>query len=84
MRAMLKCWHCGKERCIEVSGPPQFAFEVAGWANDVGMHGVLDMKHGRSLVFCNQACAKAETTKDGSFRARPKGVQPATAQQVSA
>lgn len=84
MKAILKCWHCGKEKCIEVTGPPQFAFEVAGWANDVGMLGVMDMKHGRSLVFCDHACSNAEKTKDGSFRARPKGVQSAAQQPVTA
>lgn len=75
MQAALTCWHCGKTTCIEVQGPPQFAFEVAGWANDVGMLGVLDMKHRRSLVFCNRACADAETTRSGDFRVRAKGVR---------
>lgn len=79
MQVSLTCWHCGKTQPIEVAAPPQFAFEVAGWANDVGMLGVLDMKRGRALVFCNDSCASAEKTSDGSFRARPKGVQPQAA-----
>ena len=73
MNATLVCWHCGKAKGVEVAQPPQFAFEVAGWANDVGMHGVIDMRHGRALVFCNESCAKAEMTKSGDFRLRARG-----------
>ena len=43
-------------------------------ANSIGMKGVLDIEHSRSLVFCNDTCANAEKKKNGSFRLRPKGV----------
>ena len=70
MRVELVCWHCGAAVAAEVSRPPQFAFEVAGWANDVGMLGVLDNEHRRALVFCNEAHANAQRRKDGQFRLR--------------
>ena len=68
----LKCWHCGKTATIEVMEPPQFAFQIAGWANDIGWRGHIDMMHGRSLVFCSDEHADAERTKAGHFRLRPK------------
>ena len=49
----LVCWHCGEGRDVLTHGPAQFAFEVAGWANDAGMKGFFDMERGRVLVFCN-------------------------------
>lgn len=67
------CWHCGAKKQAEIPHPPQFAFELAGWANDVGMYGALDLANGRSLVFCNEEHAKNEMTKTGRFRKRPKG-----------
>lgn len=73
----LVCWHCGQSRAAEVPHEPQFAFQVAGWANDVGMKGYLDMYRGRALVFCSEEHAAAERTKAGFFRARPKGPSPA-------
>lgn len=69
----LTCWHCGKTTLAEVPGNPQFAFELAGYANDAGLVGALDMQYGRALVFCNKEHADAEKTKHGSFRLRPKG-----------
>jgi hypothetical protein len=75
MNIQLVCWHCGKSTSAEVSQPPQFAFQLAGWANDVGMLGVLDLANSRSLVFCDDDCLKAETTKRGTLRIRPRGVQ---------
>ena len=75
----LVCWYCGKATAAEVPKLPQFAFQVAGWANDVGMLGILDPVNSRSLVFCNDACLAAETTKRGTIRLRPRGVKsPAT------
>lgn len=59
----------------EVPHAPQFAFEIAGWANDVGMLGVIDRANRRALVFCGRAHADAELTKDGRFRVRKKGLQ---------
>lgn len=70
----LCCFHCGAAKEAEVAGSPRFAFEVAGWANDIGMLGVLDMKRHRALVFCNADCAKAEQLRDGSFRLRARGI----------
>jgi hypothetical protein len=67
----LACWVCGKTVEIEVFAPPQFAFEVAGWAKDIGWVGVLDIDHGRSLVFCSNDCCEKAKTKRGAFRARP-------------
>ena len=67
----LRCWACGQTVEIETAGPPQFAFELAGWAKDVGWIGVLDMEHSRSLVFCSQGCVDAAKTKRGTFRLRP-------------
>ena len=71
-RTTLVCWHCGKSRDISTHGPAMFAFEVAAWANDAGMLGVIDHDHGRALVFCGQGCAREELTKKGRFRLRPK------------
>jgi hypothetical protein len=71
-RAQLVCWHCGASREVLTQGPPQFAFEVAGWAEDAGMKGFFDMERGRVLVFCNGDHARQQMTKDGRFRLRPK------------
>ena len=68
----LVCWSCGKSMDAQVPRLPMFAFEIAGWANDVGMAGYIDHQHGRSLVFCDERCAKDQMTRAGSFRARPK------------
>lgn len=68
----LKCWACGKTVDIETNGPPQFAYEVACWADDVGWRGVLDLEHSRSLVFCSDGCRDGSKKKDGSYRLRPK------------
>jgi len=70
--ARLVCWHCGEGRDVLTHGPAQFAFEVAGWANDAGMKGFFDMERGRVLVFCNGDHARQQMTKDGRFRLRPK------------
>lgn len=67
------CWHCRTEKEVEIPHPPQFAFELAGWATDAGMFGVIDFYHGRSLVFCNEEHANNEKTKAGHYRKRPKG-----------
>lgn len=67
----LECWSCHKR--VGVEGPlPQFAFELANAADAVGWKGFIDMNHRRSLVFCSDACADAQRTKSGAFRARPK------------
>lgn len=71
-RVQLVCWHCGAAREVLTQGPPQFAFEVAGWANDAGMNGFFDRERGRVLVFCNGDHARQQMTKDGRFRLRPK------------
>jgi len=70
----LKCWSCGKTQPIEVDVPPRFAFEVVGMANDIGWHGVIDMEHHRSLVFCSEVCVEMAKKKDGGFRVRPSKV----------
>lgn len=69
----LTCFHCGKTVYVEAPHLPQFAFEVAAWANDVGMRGVMDRYRGRALVFCNAECEVEEMTTKGTYRARPKG-----------
>jgi hypothetical protein len=71
MRASLVCWHCGEAKEVEIPHEPQFAFQVAGWANDVGMKGYFDLARGRVLLFCNEEHANAERTKSGAFRVRP-------------
>lgn len=68
----LVCFNCGEKKDILVSRPPQFAFELADMANQGGMYGVIDMQHGRSLVFCNEECANKQKTKSGSYRVRAK------------
>jgi hypothetical protein len=76
-RATLICWHCRKERDVVLPHAPQFAFELAKWADDVGMLGVIDLAYGRALIFCDETCAKAERTKRGGYRFRPRGVRAA-------
>jgi hypothetical protein len=70
--ARLVCWHCGAAREVLTQGPPQFAFEVAAWAETAGMKGFFDMQRGRVLVFCNADHARQQMTRDGRFRLRPK------------
>jgi hypothetical protein len=67
----LRCWACSRTVEIETAGPPQFAFEVAGWAKSVGWIGVIDHQYSRSLVFCSQACLDLCKTKRGTLRLRP-------------
>lgn len=71
----LVCWHCGEGRYVLTHGPAQFAYEVAGWADDAGMKGFFDMEHGRVLVFCSDDHARQQMTKNGSFRLRPKTIR---------
>ena len=68
----LVCFNCGKKVEGVIDKPIQFAFELADIANKAGMYGVIDMCHGRSLVFCNKECASQQKTKKGIFRLRPK------------
>lgn len=75
MEITLKCFHCGTEKIVEVSEPPVFAVQLTYIANESGMLGVIDNYFGRSLVFCNEECLKAETTKSGHVRMRPIGVK---------
>jgi hypothetical protein len=70
MLATLSCWTCYQTVNIEVMGPPMFAFELVGWAKDVGWIGSIDMQRSRSLVFCSQECQCKALTKTGRFRAR--------------
>jgi hypothetical protein len=74
----LVCWHCGDGKDVVVAAPPQFGFELAGWAADAGMIGYADMRHGRVLIFCNPGHARAQMTKAGTFRMRPKVAAGAT------
>ena len=68
----LVCFNCGKKVERIINHPIQFAFELADIANKARMYGVIDMYHGRSLVFCNEECANQQKTKKGTFRLRPK------------
>jgi hypothetical protein len=67
----LACWTCGKKQAIVMRQAPQFAFEVATAANDIGWIGVLDLPHSRSLVFCSNECCDKAKLKSGEFRKRP-------------
>ena len=80
MKAELICWHCGAATQTEIPHPPQFAFEMVGWAKEVGMTGYFDMRYGRALLFCNPDHARAEMTKKGTFRFRAKGTAIARAE----
>lgn len=71
MRIQLVCWACGRSKAAEVAQAPQFAFEVVGWANDIGMVGVFDLANRRALVFCSSAHAESQRTRSGRFRQRP-------------
>ncbi len=70
-RCSLRCWACGKTVDIDTEGPPRFAFELAGWAQDIGWIGVMDYARNRSLVFCSQPCLDLCKTKRGTIRLRP-------------
>jgi hypothetical protein len=61
----LECWTCRNKVPIIVSEPPQFAHEIAGWANDVGWVGAIDSHWNRSLIFCCEGCRDKARTKDG-------------------
>lgn len=75
IKANFVCWHCGAQHEAIIPHPPQFAFELAGWAKDAGLFGAMDMYRGRALIFCNEEHANAEKTKSGQYRARAKGPQ---------
>lgn len=77
MEAQFVCWHCGKEHNVDIPAHPQFAFQLVKWARDVGLYGVMDMRYGRALIFCNEEHADHEKTKAGYFRARAKGLEQA-------
>jgi hypothetical protein len=68
----LVCFNCGEKKDIIVNRPPRFGFELVQMANESGMYGVIDMKHSRSLVFCNKNCADNQKTKNGNYRVRSK------------
>jgi hypothetical protein len=69
----LACFHCRATKDVIVPALPQFAYEVAGAAKDVGWFGALDMRYRRTLVFCSEEHADKERTKAGYYRLRPKG-----------
>jgi len=72
-KAILKCFHCGKEQDVYYEGNITFAFQLVHMANKVGMLGVIDNYHARGLVFCNEECLNKEKTKKGTIRLRPIG-----------
>ena len=49
---------CDKALLVEVNRPPQFGFELAGLANDVGWIGIIDMGKHITAVYCCEACLK--------------------------
>ena len=67
----LQCFHCGKEKTIEINENITFAFQLACIANQAGMYGHIDFNRGRTLVFCNEECMNAHKTKRGTIRVRP-------------
>jgi len=69
MSCVLKCCTCGRLAQID-QGPPRLAFELAGWANDIGWVGVIDDRYHRALVFCSPYCKQAQVTKGGRFAKR--------------
>ena len=83
MLASLSCWTCHKSIAIEVPEPPQFAFEVAGWAKDLGWIGFIDLRRGRSLVFCSTDCECNARTRAGHFRARRPAAPPPVEEGVA-
>ena len=68
----LVCFNCGNKVEGFINQPIHFSFELADIANKAGMYGVIDLHHGRSLVFCNEECANKQKTRNGTFRLRPK------------
>jgi hypothetical protein len=78
VNATLVCWACGKKHSVVMTREPQFAFELALGATDVGWVGCLDLDHDRTLVFCSNRCRDSQVTKRGLFRARPKVIEQET------
>ena len=72
----LVCFNCGESKTVEFNGQLNFAYQLADMANQIGMYGVLDFNYNRSLVFCNEECARFQMTKKGTFRLRPKKSTP--------
>lgn len=64
----LVCWTCGKRQEIKVDHPPEFAFQIAKWAKDIGWIGILDFENSRSLIFCSERCCENAKTKKGAFK----------------
>jgi len=73
MAFVLKCWSCGRTHIVEGANPTM-GCDLALAAGAAGMKSVIDMRYGRVLVFCNETCIKAQTTKEGFIRRRPKTV----------
>lgn len=71
--ATFVCWHCGAKKQVLLPANPQFAFEIARWANEAGMFGTMDLYHSRALIFCSEEHANNEKTRVGHYRLRPKG-----------
>lgn len=70
MNATLSCWTCRETAQIQVPSPPQFGFELAQWADDIGWRGIIDQGYGRALVFCSDECVGRAKTKRGQFKYR--------------
>ena len=60
MNIQLNCHNpkCDKALNVAVNRPPQFGFELAGLANDVGWIGIIDMGKHTTEVYCSEACLK--------------------------
>ena len=67
----LRCWQCGKTKDVLTNRPPLFAVDLISMAKEAGWIGVVDMFHGRSLIFCTHECHGKAKKKDGSYRKRP-------------
>jgi hypothetical protein len=68
----LKCFACGTVLRIDVDNLPQFGFQLADVAKQVGWKYGLDLYRHRVLIFCSNVCREATITKQGTYRIRPK------------
>ena len=66
----LDCWTCREKITGEANRHPQFAFELAQMADQIGWIGHIDIQHNRALVFCCHSCLAAARTQSGHIRIR--------------
>jgi hypothetical protein len=63
----LVCAACGKKHEVDCP-PPQLGIDLVQPAQSVGYKAILSLRRQSMVIFCSDACLKANTKKNGELR----------------